>query len=127
MKLKATLLIASLLISQITWAHSGHERVCPENLAEMLELIEASKDCNEAFDVALDCSRQTEVDVHIAGGAQAICEGEFQDLNALDRMYYESLIGRCEQKFSGDSSPRAQSMRAFCRLDIAKAFASAHN
>ena len=101
---------------------------CPTSAEETIAMIEATKSCDDAHQIATQCAWGSSVDVQIAGAAGDICANTFRGkLTAADKRAYLTLINDCKTKYAKMQGTMYASAWAFCQEAVGKLFSNLYS
>lgn len=82
--------------------------------------IKATENCGKAKEMAESCAFSSSVDMQIAVTAERKCGLDFwKKLSKTDIEHYNSLQGKCSEKYKDMEGTMYISAAAFCRLNVA--------
>ena len=117
MKLFAALVV--LLASNVAFAGECPVTDLTDYQTNVITLIEASKTCYEAAEIAESCAFGSSMDVGTTGAAMGVCAKDFESkLKKSETRTYNSLINKCNSKYANMQGTMYIASAAFCRLSV---------
>lgn len=123
--MKAVFFLAMGLFASATFADQG---TCPigqgaaDRVGSIVEAVKATKDCNQAADLAAACEYGASADADIAGAAADICGAEMNQNGATkaDHRMLTEMYNACNAQWSKRSGSLYISTNAFCQLEATR-------
>ncbi len=123
MKLFAALVV--LIASNVALAGECPVTDLTDYQTNVITLIEATKTCREAADLAENCAFGSSMDVGTTGAAMNVCEKDFgSKLKKSEQRTYSSLLNKCNSKYANMQGTMYMAAAAFCRLSVSQLYSN---